>query len=214
MLYPSIDAMSYGPVHPLFSLQTSTLLRSGRDRTSCVLGPFRVWMARLISTSARIVLSIFIAFWTARALRTMSGDVGESWSILGYVPKTRSVGTTPFGPAVSFSALTAICKIVSSSVQCPISDWSISYARRSGTWARSILPTAQCAPTGISSHDIPMIWALLRNSSEAKFVPGSCTMRSGGPMYVWIQDLQRAFHVSRRVGNQSIHVNIRLYGLN
>jgi len=70
----------------------------------------------LTLTLAWIIYSIFIAFWTACACRTMSGKGGEFCNICGYTLKTRSVGIMLFGPAVLFSAFTAIYKIVSLSI--------------------------------------------------------------------------------------------------
>jgi hypothetical protein len=81
-----------------------------------VQGPFLVLIALLTLSLALSALSILIAFHTASALWRMSGNRGELELIRGYVPKTRSVSTSLFRPAVSFRAFTAICRISLSSV--------------------------------------------------------------------------------------------------
>lgn len=145
----SIAAIVYGPVHPPFSLHTRTSVWSGSVRMSWIYGPLWVFRARLRSTSARVFRSIFIAFRTASALTWISGDGDELVPIRGYAPKTRSIGTIPSGPAVSFKAFTAIWKTVSWSVRSPSFFYRMSYARRSGACALSTFPTAQWASTGI-----------------------------------------------------------------
>jgi hypothetical protein len=43
----------------------------------------------------------------------IDGERGESWEIRGKAPNTKSVGIKLLDPAVSLTALTAICKIAS-----------------------------------------------------------------------------------------------------
>jgi hypothetical protein len=83
MSWPSTPFSLYGPVYPPFSLYTMISEPSGRLRTSLVLGLFLVLIARLTLSFALLALSIFMAFRTASALWTMSGDGGESLLILG-----------------------------------------------------------------------------------------------------------------------------------
>jgi hypothetical protein len=54
-----------------------------------------------------------MALRTATTCCVVVGAGRSSSVICRYVLKTRRVGTSPSGPAVSFTALTAICKTIS-----------------------------------------------------------------------------------------------------
>lgn len=68
-------------------------LWNGRLSISAVIGPFLVLRASLIYLLAAALRRAFIAFWMASARFRVVGDGGESAVILGYAPKTSSVGT-------------------------------------------------------------------------------------------------------------------------
>ena len=98
-----------------------------------MFGPFLIVNASLIWRLAFKCLSLVIANRTAFALLTIEVDGALERVIQGYALKTSKVGTSLFGPIVSFTTLTAICKI-ESLLKCLSfnSYYKMSYVRRKG----------------------------------------------------------------------------------
>lgn len=100
--------ISYGPSHPIQPVPTTslwntiTLLYSGKSRMQYIFGPFYIFNTQLIFSFAYILLSSTITFLTAIAYTAIPGDNTKSIEILGYIPYTKSIGTSLFGPYISF----------------------------------------------------------------------------------------------------------------
>ena len=102
------------------------------------------------------------------------GAGGLVCEIHGNAPKTRSVGTSPPGLAVSLTAFTAICSLISFVVVCsPSSSVMILYVRLSSPWYCLIKLTDCGALTGMHFVWIAIDPVLCRNSALSKLVPVS-----------------------------------------
>jgi hypothetical protein len=129
----SMPRSLYGPFYPFLSLYTRTSDCNGRFNVPAVFGLFLIVNASLIWRFAFKCLSSVIAKRTASALLTIDAEGALDRVIRGYALKTSNISTSPFGPVVSFTALTAIYKIESllkfSSLN---SCYKMSYVRRKG----------------------------------------------------------------------------------
>ena len=102
------------------------------------------------------------------------GAGGLVCEICGNALKTRRVGTSLLGPAVSLTAFTAICSLISFVVMCsPSSSVMILYARLSSPWYCLIKLTDCGASTGMHFVQIAINPVLCRNSVLSKLVPAS-----------------------------------------
>ena len=148
---PSILRSLYGLFHPFFSLHTRTSDYKGRSNVLTVFGLFFIVSASLIWRLAFKCLSSVIAVRTASALLIIEAEGALDRVIRGYALNISRVGTSPFGPAVSFTALTAICRITCLSTCSSFNScYKMSYVRRKGVWRCSTLPILLCASTGTS----------------------------------------------------------------
>jgi hypothetical protein len=148
---PSIPRSLYGPFYPFFSLYIRTSDYKGRSNVLIIFGPFFIVSTSLIWRLAFKCLSSVIAVRTASALLIIEAKGALDRVIRGYALNISRVGTSLFGPAVSFTALTAIYRIACLSTCSSFNScYKMSYARRQGAWRYSTLPMLLCALTGTS----------------------------------------------------------------
>jgi hypothetical protein len=130
---PSILKSLYGPFYPFFSLYIRTSDYKGRFNVLTVFGLFFIVSTSLIWRLAFKCLSSVIAVRTASALLIIEAEGALDRVIRRYAPNTSRVRTSPFGPAVSFTALTAIYRITCLSTCSSFNScYKMSYARRKG----------------------------------------------------------------------------------
>ena len=148
---PSIPRSLYGPFYSFFSLYTRTSDYKGRSNVLTVFGLFFIVSASLIWRLAFKCLSLVIAVRTASALLIIEAERALDRVIRRYTLNISKVRTSPFGPAVSFTALTAIYRIACLSTCSSFNSCcKMSYARRKGVWRYSTLPILLYASIGTS----------------------------------------------------------------
>ena len=114
ILWPLIAISLYGPCQPFFLYQTSISNYSGVFRMLVVFGPFRVLRAPTICFSVQYFQRPYIVLVTASACFSINGIGGKSRFTYRKALKTSKVGTSLSGPAILFTAFSAIQRIVSS----------------------------------------------------------------------------------------------------
>jgi len=173
---PSIPRSLYSPFYPFFSLHTRTSDYKGRSNVLTIFGPFFIVNTSLIWRLTFKCLSSVITVRTASALLIIEAEGALNRVIRKYALNTSRVGTSPFGPAVSFTALTAIYRITCLSTCSSFNSCcKMSYARRKRAWRYSTLPMLLYASTGTSLTLTTIVRASFWNSIDEKFFSASCT---------------------------------------
>jgi hypothetical protein len=101
----------YSPFYSFFSLYTHTSDYNSRSSVLAMFRPFFIIKASLIWPLAFKCLSLAIAVYIASALLIIKAKEALNRVIHRYTLNTSRVGTSPFGPTVSFTTLTTIYRI-------------------------------------------------------------------------------------------------------
>jgi hypothetical protein len=173
---PSIPRSLYGPFYPFFSLYIRTSDYKGRSNVLTIFGLFFIVSASLIWRLAFKCLSSVIAVRTASALLIIKTKGALDRVIYRYALNTSKVRTSPFGPIMSFTALTAIYRIACLSTCSSFNScYKMSYARRKRVWRCSTLPILLYASIETFLILTAIVRASFWNSIDEKFFPASCT---------------------------------------
>jgi hypothetical protein len=121
----------YGPFYPFLSFYIRTSDYNSRFNVPAVFGLFLIVNASLIWRFTFKCLSLVMAKRTASAFLIIEAKGALDRVIRGYALNINRVGTSPFGPAVSFTALTAIYRITCLSTCSSFNScYKMSYVRR------------------------------------------------------------------------------------
>jgi hypothetical protein len=123
----------YSPFYSFFSLYTYTSNYNSRSSVLAIFGPFFIVKASLIWRLVFKCLSLVIAVYTAFTLLIIKAKEALNQVIHRYTLNTSRVETSLFRPAVSFTTLTTIYRIMCLSIFSFFNSYyKMLYIRRKG----------------------------------------------------------------------------------